>query len=606
MMHILLKLTTLLFVATLNCFAMDTIVLEHGERHKKFTINRQDNKIFDHTQTIYNVLSDESRISKRLATDAKRKIIFQSIMATRIIDGGIEENRQIVIGDFAHTVVDQENKDHYETIKLVDKVSRTVVAQIKDAGYEGINVESLVSDFNHLRNFNDVEIDTFMDWFYESLEQHYDEFSFFGGAIVGASSASGKIDREWFKKIQTQFSDKKLTTQSCKNGKVEHTWILDTQEKPEAIYKPRLVNPKMNSNISGKHKERNVSCETLSGLFAKVVNIDDVVNRTIPVRVEGDQLIFDPCKPTGTIERLIGFSESHIPSDNDDFSNLMRHVCKFYKAKGEKEIQVPLITNDTYNILTQGSLKYMLSTEGEYKSEDVRVLADAKTIEKTDLFKIIMFWHLSSYFDMHPSNIIFVPDFTNKTLKPMVIDCEYTWGKETLSPQNPEIYQLHQAKTFISCGEMADILPVPQNKLLNIFKAYGPSLAKEKDLFLTRLNTLRNYCTENRTIGKLMNLILKPDPVERCITTYSGTLDKLEFSEIKLYTSTKQKLDLSDLYQVPFSIVGRNFLPELDWVFSIFDEKCLEGSIRIDSVENHKNLKRKEPVRRLLGEKHFI
>ena len=442
-MNIFLKLTILLFAVVPYCFAMDTIAFEHSERHKKFTINRQDGKIFDHKQSIYGVLSDESRISKRHATDAERKTIFQSIMATRIIDGGIEENRQKVIGNYDHTIRDQSLSSHFLIIKKVDLLSRNLVKSFKEWGFEHLQTVMRCNYFKFgidpgLDELTGVSSDTFMDWFYESLEQHYDELSFFGGAKVGASSASGKIDRKWFETIQKQFSAQKVSTQSLKDGEIQHTWILNTKGKPEAVYKPRLVSQKKHSHPSDKLKERNVVGETFSGLFAKVMNIDDVANRTIPVRVQGNKLVFDPCKPTGTIERLIGFSESQIPSDSDGFSNLIRHVCKFYKAKAAKEkninngsiIQISHIEDDTYNILTQGTLKYMFAAEGEYKSEDVRVIADARTIRGIDLFKIIMFWHLSSYFDMHASNIIFVPDFRNKTLKPMVIDCEYTWGHE--------------------------------------------------------------------------------------------------------------------------------------------------------------------------------
>ena len=368
-----LKSLLLVFVLTLHCFAMSIIESEHAERLGKFTTNRQNSQVLTHTNAIYGVLNDENKISNRQATDAEKKTIFQSLMASEIIHGGIEEAGQGSIAPFAHDLFNQAYKDHYRIIDLVGQLSRGLIDQFKSAGYEGINVSTLSASFNDLRQFSGVATDLFMDWFYESLEQHYDEFSFFGGADVGAPSKSGKIDREWFNMVQEQYHARNTNIQTCKKGAVSQTWILNKVGAPVAIYKP--------STFNGAASFRGMKAECLSGLLAKVMKIDDVVNRVIPVRVDGAALVFDPKAPTGTIERFLGFSDSQIPVHPSDFSGLMCHVCEWNKAKVRKEHESTIdhrnVNSKNYHILTQQTFREMFSQDGEYRRQDVESFAHA-------------------------------------------------------------------------------------------------------------------------------------------------------------------------------------------------------------------------------------
>ena len=87
----------LTFFGISHCFSLSIIESTHSDRLDKFITNKNDENIIKNTTTIYSVLSDEERVDRsRPATDIERKTIFQSIMATRIIDGGISVNGQAI------------------------------------------------------------------------------------------------------------------------------------------------------------------------------------------------------------------------------------------------------------------------------------------------------------------------------------------------------------------------------------------------------------------------------------------------------------------------------------------------------------------------------
>lgn len=618
-----------------HCFALDTItamgtiISEHKQRLTKFTINRQDDTIFDHTKKIYGVLSDESKVSKRHATIDEKKTIFQAIMATRIIDGGIEENNQKVIDNYEHTVVDQALINHFLIIKKVDLISIDLVNRIRITGCESLKNAIKLSYPTFKKNpgldeLSGVSADTFMDWFYESLEQHFDELSFFGGANIGASSTSDKIDRAWFKMVQDNFSMRNVISYDDFNstkGQAQHIWILNASGgKPVAIYKPK--------EILNTTEKRNINYEVLSGLIAKAMNIDDVVNCVIPVRVVGDQLTFDPWTPTGTIERYLGFSKSQI-SDDTKFSRLIRRAFEFSKKNTGNDHNVPeeqRLYRKTYGVLDQKVFKGMFLNENVYQSlaagtfsEDVETFSKNETINPIDLYKIIAFWYLTDYGDMHEENILFIPNFNNQILKPIVIDCEYTFGSgDKLNKRNtPQIYQLHQAKTPIAYNDMQTILGVNQNKFLNIFKLFGFSLLGQEKLFLERLNMLTGYCNQGQTqglkIGKLMNLIEKPQPADQSVIIYTGPKkgpflkkDLTATERIDDFKRITIKQNLDRLYTDPYYSTSKTFPHGLNYVFSCFTLESLDECITTTPEENHLAYTTKQSVRAILSDSTTI
>ncbi len=167
----------LTFFGISHCFSLSIIESTHSDRLDKFITNKNDENIIKNTTTIYSVLSDEERVDRsRPATDIERKTIFQSIMATRIIDGGISVNGQAIIANFSHTTIDEDLSDHFEIISLTDQISQLLVKQFKERGCKGINFDYLTG-FDRLKKLSGVQENLFKIWFLESLGQHYKEFS---------------------------------------------------------------------------------------------------------------------------------------------------------------------------------------------------------------------------------------------------------------------------------------------------------------------------------------------------------------------------------------------------------------------------------------------
>ena len=479
-----------------HCFSMGIIKQEHSQRQSEFCSNRNGASILGHTQEIYKVLSDENKVSKkRSASDSEKKTIFQAIMASSIIHGGIESNGQKAISAFTYSVTDKKLSSHYQVISLADQLSRALVGQFKDGGYEGLHL-NYIDGFTQLNELSGIAQDVFMDWFYESLGAHYEEFSFF----------AKNTDKQWFQRVQERFSAWSTSTQTCKNGTISQTWILENGA-PFAVYKSLYSNRK----IPGiGNMNRDVKRECLSSIFAKVMGLDDVVNGVIPVRVSGNQLVFDPLNYTGAVERFVGFSAGQIPPFTS-FGNLVTQICNTSKNDNTLEggsMNNKNLNGTTYHVLHQHNIDKDLGI-GIFSSAQKNILASSQTISLESLFKVIVFWYLSDYKDMHVGNIVFLPDFATSKFKPIVIDNECTWGRDEMAKLYPFVYNLAQAKNG-AASSMFNQLRNDRNKLGNMFKNFS-SLKIQKDSFFVRLDNLTRICYQSRSIGNLMNAIVHPN-----------------------------------------------------------------------------------------------
>ncbi len=319
----------------IQLWAMVELESEYSQRLTKFTANRANHDVYTHTTHIYQILSDETKVSNTKATtDEQRKRILLPIVASGMIHEQIENNdvRRSDAGQkriIPFTYNQKSTKaGHFRVIQIADELSRKLAINYKIYGYRDL-LKDTKEKFDDLERYSSVTAKLFMDCFYEAFEQHYDEFSYFDKQDTGAPTSSiAKINRIWFADVQQCYQRRSYKIHKHKTDERE-TEYLFIQHAPDAI--PFAIYKPTKPTVPGG-TTRAIMSECLSSLFAKSAKLDDVVNRVIPVSAHGDTLVFDPVTPTGTVERFLGFSENQITGDSP-FSRLLRNVCVYNNKK---------------------------------------------------------------------------------------------------------------------------------------------------------------------------------------------------------------------------------------------------------------------------------
>ena len=222
----------------------------------------------------------------------------------------------------------------------------------------------------------------------------------------------------------------------------------------------------------------------------------------------------------------------------------------------------------------------------------------AHAVKVNNLYKIIVFWYLSSFLDLHAGNLLFVPDFHQQNLTPVVIDAEYTWAQQDVSKNNPAIYQLHPAQTPVLASEMQTILNVSKHRLLNLFNAF-PSIKTghhSQHLFAPVYPTRRGHLPESK------GLKLTLDQSNEIVYDETKTLDFLFFErlkDLKTFCATDirigqlmnslLKVESKDCFLKP-QFPGDSMYFDHPWIYSVFDERIFDEKLQDVVYIEYKNI----------------
>lgn len=485
---------TILFIT--QCFSLGIIQQANDDLTAAFTKNRSSPFILIHAQTIYGTFAREEEIIDRLAVEVEQKIMVQGMASSRI---ALELFGQPNLPFFRiSSLKNPKISAHFKALEFIDFLINGLVGQFREGGYQRLDLNILNKNACRILEHIGIKSDIFIRWFCESIEQLYDEFSYFD---ADSSTFSRKIDKEWVREMQMQYRNGKTSSVTYKNpadkGDSVHIQILDKNDNPVALYKPTDTNGLR--ALGNRQSER----ECLTSLFAKVMGFSNVFNRVIPMRLERGELVFDPINPTGTLERFLGFTKESCLAEEEDFSELLLNACNDYSERPEK-------TNaKTFTVTHRDIVAMLLKVDNaDHYERHVACYINKKTIDLFDLLKVFALWHLILFRDLHHGNLLLVPDFSTQTLTPVAIDAEVTWGKSG-DGQYQWIYKIDQAQEPFTSEEMLTILAyAPPERIGNVFTAFSAPLRDQKSEFEKRLNTLKELFKGNKTIAEMMNEIV--------------------------------------------------------------------------------------------------
>ena len=129
----------------IQLWAMVELESEYSQRLTKFTANRANHDVYTHTTHIYQILSDETKVSNTKATtDEQRKRILLPIVASGMIHEQIENNdvRRSDAGQkriIPFTYNQKSTKaGHFRVIQIADELSRKLAINYKIYGYRDL------------------------------------------------------------------------------------------------------------------------------------------------------------------------------------------------------------------------------------------------------------------------------------------------------------------------------------------------------------------------------------------------------------------------------------------------------------------------------------
>ncbi len=207
---------------------------------------------------------------------------------------------------------------------------------------------------------------------------------------------------------------------------------------------------------------------------------------------------------------------------------------------------------------------------GGGKTYAVGLFSDPHTINIEYLYKIMFFWYLSDYIDMHTSNIIFMPDFARQQLVPIIIDTEMTWGQRSMVRNIPILYQLNQARTALPSSQMGAILGAfDLNKLTRLIKVFPP--------------IKREFRTNNTLTKATDNLLL-----EGHFNAHFSTLMGLREQSITIGQLLRNCLQepKENLYTIPYYVKEQRFMTGLPWIYSVFNKDEFNESYTLSEQDD--------------------
>lgn len=259
-------------------------------RCEKFDINRKDTTLSAHTNRIAGVLVDPNRINyKRLATELEKKRAFKAMMGSVVVhDAAL--GSLYPIKPFKSAAYEKKYQRHCDAVNQVDAAIRILWGKFnRRESHTFQDILSAMTSKPNLQKFNYEKLLTrnFVDWFYETLEEHLSEQNFF----------SGRATREWFDNASQLYANNATTKSVFEYTKNKFEIIINSDLKPVAIYKQLR-------NQSGEAGARNrqIKVEYVSWLIAKTAGLTDVVNPVIPVRKTRAGFVVDPFNYDGSLE----------------------------------------------------------------------------------------------------------------------------------------------------------------------------------------------------------------------------------------------------------------------------------------------------------------
>ena len=211
----------------------------------------------------------------------------------------------------------------------------------------------------------------------------------------------------------------------------------------------------------------------------------------------------------GTIEPFLGYSEGDIPKANSAFNDFTDNVLKFALEHPRTQGAYRFETQEVPFDHSRGSIYYAQQAEAsqyftldqswfeqklvqEFNEDEVKLLANEKTVSKEDAFKILVLKYLMQDFE-GLGKILFDVDFANEKLR-LVLCGDERGG-------TPQLYKMAQAGTPLSVSGMQKILnAVSVESLQDVLVAFDVESRKKIQKLSERLKQIKDYCGQNRTI----------------------------------------------------------------------------------------------------------
>lgn len=601
----LIKILFALFCLFFSYFShsLDLIDREHKMRCEKFDINRKDTTLSAHTNRIAGVLVDPNRINyKRLATELEKKRAFKAMMGSVVVhDAAL--GSLYPIKPFKSAAYEKKYQRHCDAVNQVDAAIRILWGKFnRRESHTFQDILSAMTSKPNLQKFNYEKLLTrnFVDWFYETLEEHLSEQNFF----------AGRATREWFDNASQLYANNATTKSVFEYTKNKFEIIINSDLKPVAIYKQLR-------NQSGEAGARNrqIKVEYVSWLIAKTAGLTDVVNPVIPVRKTRAGFVVDPFNYDGSLEPVTAtvLKDERGALDvygrlKDLLSGALNYVgcySTFTRSYGhfDKETTVVLAPNlSTYSTYFTSSypsgahrfsfLDYFRGVEDKKKIADLRSFRDAVSLKH--LWDVVVFWYLTLQEDMNPSNILYIPNQSGGIV-PQVIDYDIALGKDAgIGKRIPLVYAFPQANQPLQTGFFNTLVRLSDRKLTRIIETYKRTVrvdgaselaADTPEKLIERLRTLQQMASpaKPQTLKQAMLELIgrRQYSYPEYFSLFSKAsclvgatiLDPLKFGQFRLNRPTKHAETLGEI-----SVNRKDVMVyRLPWILAVNEEEQLDG-----------------------------
>lgn len=586
------------------CSVLDEIDKEYIARYQKFDIDRDDGSLVVHTTKIADIFSDPNKINyKKQATDADKKRAFKAMMGNIMVHNGTV-NSLYKVKPFKDHLYENLYQRQLEALNTIDTAIRILWDKFnKHESHRLQDIFDALSSKPNARKFDCKKLLTnhFVDWFYETLEQHLPEQNFFVGTAT----------REWFDKASNLYAKKKVTDFTQHKFEI----ILENDSEPIALYKsliPKIIDEEVD-------KKRQIKVEFISWLIAKEIGITEVVNPVLPVRKTAKGFVIDPVNYDGCLSPIAGLILKNDKNALDKYGNLkellsgMLGVCETTEetegmgynyncfGKNKTTLYAPWLRDYGYYFsiiddLVTGYktpfIDYYRGTNIDNKMKDLTVFQNS--ISAKHLLDVIVFWYLTLQGDLNYSNIVYVPNQKEQII-PTIIDYDLAFRKtkRVIVERIPTVYMLPQAKQILPTELLDKLLTLSERRLTRIIenhkKASPHDLTSEftsdDSLALAQRVTVLKELARQRPASTLKEMMINLYKIngcslnnwllmQACHSVGVTILDPI-FPCENTYQLKENEKDLGQLSLKDCSIHPR--IITLPWIYEVKDKKQLKG-----------------------------